>query len=154
MYKTHWLLMTYLIDSCIKLHHRVITPRRFWGVHFFVAVHSYWTKAFYWTRWKRWDELWWCICYVGIAVNNVGQVLTSLTAISTAAEGDTARSNAKPMPPYPSGWWRRSRLCPMPCPDALRKLLYTATTPPTAWFRAIIPKTVTFRYSTRHRLLL
>lgn len=33
-----------------------------------------------------------------------GQALTSLTAIPTAAEDDTAKSNAKPMPPYPSGW--------------------------------------------------
>lgn len=42
----------------------------------------------------------------------------------------------------------------MPCPYALRKLLYTATTPPVAWFRAIVPKTVAFRFATRHRLLL
>lgn len=47
-----------------------------------------------------------------------GQALTSLTAIPTVAEGDTARSNAKSMPPYPYGWRLRSRLCLMPCLDA------------------------------------
>lgn len=47
-----------------------------------------------------------------------GPALTSLTAIPTTAEGDTARSNTKPMPPYPYGWRLRSRLCLMPCLDA------------------------------------
>lgn len=47
-----------------------------------------------------------------------GPALTSLTAIPTVAEGDTARSNAKSMPPYPYGWRLRSRLCLMPCLDA------------------------------------
>ena len=47
-----------------------------------------------------------------------GPALTSLTAIPTVAEGDTARSNAKPMPPYPYGWRLRLRLCLMPCLDA------------------------------------